>query len=234
MKRFLGNLLAVTLLSGICYGDDYDDAGLAYDKKDYKKAFKLYSKSCDSGDEGGCAMIGAYYEDGIAVSRNLNKALEYYDKACGMGENWSCEKLPTLKAKMPVCSESEISFINDKRYFEVTSAEVYPLISADSKTIQIDKKNKTIKVWTVWIASESKREDYRNRYGGNYNNFGYVKYLDTINYGSMKSKSNAATEYTCTGSSIYSNNSSGEWSDIVPNSVMEMITNSIIKKYNLK
>ncbi len=236
MKKFLGNLLAVALLSGICYGDYYAEGQVAFEKKDYKKTWNLTNKSCDSGDERGCAMIGAYYEDGMFVGRNLNKALEYYDKACGIGHNWSCEHLPTLKAKMPVCSESEISFINDKRYFEVALAEDFPSILADSKTIQIDKKNKTIKVWIKRLVSQKVKDDYIKDFNKYYNfdNFGYYTTLETINYGSMKSKGNVSVYYTCTGSSINSNNNSEEWHDIIPDSVMEAITNSIKKRYNLK
>lgn len=238
MKNILGKALAIVLLSGVCYGDDYSDAGIAYDKKDYQKAFNLYNKSCDSGDLGGCAMVGAIYEDGIVVTRNYYKALEYYDKACGMGGNWSCERLPILKEKMPVCAESEISFTNDKRYFEVASTadNSFPLIVADSKTIKIDKKSKIIKIWTTWIASDSERQNKISTLGqyNNYDNFGYDKGLDTINYGSMKSKTDKYSRYNCNGSVITSSNNSSEWDDIVPGSVMEVITNSIVKKYNLK
>ncbi len=235
MRYIFGKILLLGTLAINGMADYYEDGSIAYEKKDYKKAWNLMNKSCDNGYSSGCGMIGAYYEDGIVVTRNYYKALEYYDKACGMGHNWFCEHLSKLKKRMPVCSENEISFINDKRYFGVASADSFPLILADAKTIQIDKKNKTIKVWTAWIVSEAERQHRGNILGkyDNYDNYGYDKKLDTINYGSMKVKLNSSTNYNCDGSNISSINTS-EWNDIVPDSVMEMITESIMKKYKLK
>jgi len=236
MRYIFGKILLLGTLAISGMADYYEEAGIADAKKDYKKAWSLMNKSCDNDDSRGCGLIGIYYEFGNSlINRNLYKALEYYDKACGMGHNWFCEQLPKLKEKMPVCSENEISFINDKRYFGVASADSFPLMLADAKTIQIDKKNKTIKVWTIWVGSNSGREYWINLLGkyDNYANYGYDKSLDTINYGSMKFKSNSATHYNCNGSNISSSNTS-EWNDIVPGSVMEMITESIMEKYKLK
>lgn len=238
MKRILGKILAVTLLSGVCYGDDYDDAGLAYDKKDYKKAFKLYSTTCDNGDSRGCAMMGVQYVYGLGVPKNNQLALDNYSKACDMGHENACKLHTELQEAMPVCTESEISFLNDKRYFEVSSTadKTFLSILADSKTIQIDKKNKTIKVWTIWLASQKGRDESIKNVGkyDNYDNFGYRKYLFIINYGAMKSKTNSISENNCDGSIILSNDKPSEWRDIQPESVMEGIMESIKKKYNLK
>lgn len=236
MQKTIAILITLGLLSTVTFGDDYSDASAAYGKGEYKKAFKLYSQACDGGSSNGCIMVGAIYEDGIIVKRNINEASAYYSKACDMENQDGCESHTRLQAKLPVCSEDELSFSNDKRYFYVSSGGYSSSILADGKTITIDKKNKIIKVWTVWLATENGRQDYIESLGkyDNYDNFGYRKNLTIINYGNMKNKTDSLTDYNCNGGVIYSNNSKGEWDDIVPGSVMEGITESIVKKYNLK
>lgn len=229
-------LITLGLISTATFGDDYQDASAAYDAKQYKKAFQLYNQACDGGDANGCGMVGALYEDGFVVERNPYKALEYYSKACNMGREYNCESHTKLQATLPVCSEDELSFSNDKRYFYVASSDDSSSILADGKTITIDKKNKIIKVWTVWLATEVGRQNTIESLGKyeNYDNFGYSKDLEIINYGNMKRKTDSSTYYNCNGGVIYSNHSKGEWRDIVPGSVMEGITESIVKKYKLK
>lgn len=68
----------------------------------------------------------------------------------------------------------------------------------------------------------------------NYDNYGYTKSLDVINYGNMKNKGTTSTHYNCNGSPIFTFSSTDKWADIVPGSVMENITEGIMKKYNLK
>lgn len=41
MKNVLGKIVLVALLSVLSYGDDFQDASAAYDKKDYKTAIGL-------------------------------------------------------------------------------------------------------------------------------------------------------------------------------------------------
>ena len=49
----------------------------------------------------------------------------------------------------------------------------------------------------------------------------------------MTNKNNTSTYYNCDGSSIETIGS-GQWRSIIPDSVMEGITETIMKKYHLK
>lgn len=132
-----------------------------------------------------------------------------------------------------VCEQSDISWAGDNRYFRVGDSEGTPLILADSKTIQIDRKNKIIKVWTVGLASNERRKEMINRHGYQYGKYGYSKSLDILDYNNMRYKFANSTEYKCTGYPI-SSASWDTWEPIPPGSVMEEITENIMKKYNLK
>ena len=137
-----------------------------------------------------------------------------------------------------VCESSELDFARDDRYFKVGASAngSFPFIGADAQTMQIDRKNKTIKVWTIWLASEEKRQGTIGTMGkyADYSNYGYTKDLIIINYANMKLKRLSATDYNCDGSVIYTLEGSQKWHDIAPNSVLEGITENILKKYKLK
>lgn len=136
-----------------------------------------------------------------------------------------------------VCDKSDISWVDAGRYFKVSAnVTMFPVIGADSKTIQIDRKNKTIKVWSIWLASKQKRQDKIQDMGkfADYKNYGYTKSLDIINYAKMKFKTVSDTQYNCDGSTIDSYRDDKIWNDIVPDSVMENMTQRIMQKYKLK
>jgi hypothetical protein len=223
----------IFVLEIFSYGTTYDDAFNASNAGDYKKAFKLYSQSCDDGNGAGCGMVGYFYEYGVAVKKDFQLASEFYSRSCNMGNEVGCEWNTKLKDKMPVCSQNDLNFANDKRYFDVTSSDIYPIILADANTIQIDKKNKTIKVWTIWIASQKGRDFMIPFLGNKSSNYGYNKDLSTYNYSNMTWKTNSFSHYTCDGS-VLGSSSIDKWQDISPGSTAEGILESIIKKYNLK
>ncbi len=175
----LKSLILIFVLAIFSYGTTFDDAVNASIAGDYKKAFRLYNQSCDEGDGRGCAMVGSSYENGLGVKKDFQLASEFYSRSCNMGIELGCEWNTKLKAKMPICSQNDLSFANDKRYFDVSGNAYYPIILADANTIQIDKKNKTIKVWTSWIASQKGREDMIASLGNKYSNYGYTIYLST-------------------------------------------------------
>ena len=124
----------------------------------------------------------------------------------------------------------------DNRYFGVASSQAYPLILADNRSISIDKKNKTIKVWTIWLASEQGRLARIESLGkyDDYSNYGYGKDLFIINYNTMKSAGLGTARYNCNGSVITTSNYQADWDEISPGSVMEGIVDSLVKKYKLK
>ncbi len=233
MKNVLGKIVLVALLSVVSFGDDMEDASAAYDKKDYKTAIGLYSNACENGYSNGCGMVGFMLENGLGIQKNNQSALSYYAKACEMSNEAACKDSTRLQNEMPVCTQDELSFLNDKRYFDVASSDTNPSIVADAKTIRIDKKNKVIQVWITFISNQKERDSWIQKYGQDYNNYGYYKSLYIINYGNMTYKTNTGTNYNCDGSPIKSFGAS-EWKSIIPDSVMEGITQSIMKKYHLK
>ena len=233
MKNILGYLLLVVLLGAFSYGNDLDDANDAFQRQDYQTAFQLMNRACDNGEAIGCNNVAYFLENGFGTQKNIQLALEYYLKACNMGDTDTCETYKKLQNTIPVCSEDELSFLNDKRYFFVASSDMNPAIVADAQTIRIDRKNKVIQVWITWIANQKNRDSWIQIYGQSYNNFGHYKDLEFINYGNMTNKSNTTTFYNCDGSSIETSGAVG-WNSIIPGSVMESITQAIMKKYGLK
>lgn len=135
-----------------------------------------------------------------------------------------------------VCEPSELSWITDKRYFYISGSNTFPEILTDSNTIQINRKNKTIKVWTIRLASEEGRQAAIKALGQyrDYNSFGYYKTLEVYDYSSMRSTMKSTSYFSCDGNLIHSDEGMGVWKDIVPDSISEDILESIIKKYNIK
>lgn len=135
------------------------------------------------------------------------------------------------------CESSELNFARDDRYFRIAGSESAPWIAADQQTIQIDRKNKTIKVWTIWLASEQGKQIRIENMGkyNDYSSYGYSKTLDVINYQNMKLSLKSNVHYNCNGSIVISNSyNDNQWDDIVPGSLMEAAVHALIKKYNLK
>lgn len=135
-----------------------------------------------------------------------------------------------------VCEQADIANFGSKRYFFVAGNDYYPAVMADSQSIKIDKKNKFIRVWTVWLASYEGRADEikgLDQYA-NYSNYGYLKQLILIDYKNMRQKGEPSTDYNCDGNVITSGGYESKWKNISPDSMMEGITRMIMKKYKLK
>jgi hypothetical protein len=136
-----------------------------------------------------------------------------------------------------VCKPADIPWITDKRYFGVTGSDVLPSRLADTQTMQIDREKKTVKVWITWLASEQERQDMILDMGRflDYSNFGYRNELHIIDYANMRTLTKSIADYNCNGSVLHNKDYNGiDWKEIIPESVMERITRSIIKKYDLK
>lgn len=131
------------------------------------------------------------------------------------------------------CENSEISWVAGNRYFVVGGAgDGYPVIVADSQSIQIDRKNKIIKAWTIWLVSDQYKKVWMNKFGYKYNNYGYMKSFLVINYKNMRYQMNT-TNYECNGYAI-ENLPDDTWKKANSGSAIEVVTESIMKKYNLK
>jgi hypothetical protein len=134
------------------------------------------------------------------------------------------------------CEQPDIKRFADSRYFGVSENTHYPYIVADSKTIIIDKKNKMIKVWTIFLASQLGRDNIINALGQyqDYSSYGYTKYLYIINYKNMTTQTVEDSHITCDGKAIRGFLGDKAWDNIQPDSTIEGIAHSIMKKYNLK
>ena len=228
-------ILAGLLLASVCFGDIVDDALKAYGNKNYKTSFKLFNQLCEDGDSNGCNAIGKHYEYGNHVKINLFKASDYYKKSCDMGNKSGCEFSTEIQSTMPVCSENELYFIDDARYFDMGFfSNTDSMILADSKTVSIDRKNKTIKAWTLWISSKVGRDIFVKDLGYSYSNYGYTKNLDIFNYSNRTYERKQYSDSNCDGSIIYSHNTESKWKEIPPGSAMESVLHGLIEHYNLK
>ncbi len=94
MKKLL---IIFSLLGTIGLQADYfTDATKAYLHQNYKKAFKLYKKSCDGSNSMGCVSVGACYGSSKGVKQDYYEAKYYYQKACDAGNPVGCEHLGSL------------------------------------------------------------------------------------------------------------------------------------------
>lgn len=60
-------------------------ASAAYDKGHYKKAFKIFLDSAQSGDADSMVMLGLMYGSGRGVEINFQKSIEWDEKAIAAG-----------------------------------------------------------------------------------------------------------------------------------------------------
>jgi len=73
-------LLALTflfLISGSVFGDDFQDATDAYERKDYKEAVKLYRLSAEQGDAEAQYNLGLMYDEGQGVPQDYKEAVKW-------------------------------------------------------------------------------------------------------------------------------------------------------------
>lgn len=66
-------------------------------EKVYRKAKKLYKKSCDMKNGVAFANLAFYYKDGVGVKQNQSIAKQYYGKACDLGEQLACDSYKLLQ-----------------------------------------------------------------------------------------------------------------------------------------
>lgn len=88
MKTVLAAGLFVSSLQVMA--DDFSDGNKAYDSGKYKRAFKLYEKACNYGDNRACDHLGILYNNGLGVKKDIIKANELFEKACNHGIGSGC------------------------------------------------------------------------------------------------------------------------------------------------
>ena len=91
-------LLIIFLLLGAIglQADYFIDGTRAYLHNSYKKASKLFKKSCNGGNSMGYVSLGALYNHDKGMKQNYFKAKDYYQKACDAGNPIGCEHLGAL------------------------------------------------------------------------------------------------------------------------------------------
>ena len=65
-------------------------------KKDIKKAFDFFSKSCELGYTDGCMTVGSSYFYGRDVEKDFSKAREMFIKSCEQGNPTGCFLLGSI------------------------------------------------------------------------------------------------------------------------------------------
>lgn len=144
--------------------------------------------------------------------------------------------ISTVSFAEPVCANYELSWIHDSRYISTGSNVTSESIIIDNETLKIDKKNKTIQVWAIFVSNEEGKSQRLEQWGDKYVQYGYSKYLYLINYSKKLLMIKSISEYSCNGGTLTNANNpnKADWNDIVPDSSNEAILKTIMKKYNLK
>ena len=83
-------LLALTFLflfssSSVVFGDDFQDATDAYERKDYETAYKLILPLAEQGDAQAQYNLGVMYDKGRGVPQDYKEAVKWYRLAAEQG-----------------------------------------------------------------------------------------------------------------------------------------------------
>ena len=83
---FLFPLTFLFLFSGSVYGDDFQDAEDAYNRKDYKTAYKLLLPLAEQGDAAAQYNLGLMYYTGQGVPQDYKEAVKWYRLSAEQGD----------------------------------------------------------------------------------------------------------------------------------------------------
>lgn len=92
----IGDFLVVTVktwllrkvgLKWLTASMDFNEAGVAYEAGDYRKAFLLLEKSARLGHARAQYNLGVMYDNGLGVAANPKKAFDWYRKAADQGND---------------------------------------------------------------------------------------------------------------------------------------------------
>lgn len=144
--------------------------------------------------------------------------------------------LNTATLAEPVCGKLPAPIMNEKnRYTLVSSSDIVDSIYYDTKTIKIDKKNKTVEVWMLYAVNENGRLDMIKKHGNAFSDYGDSKLLNLFDYSKGRAKLKRYALYACSGDLINSTSlNDNEFLDVIPGSHDEAAINDIIAKYKLK
>ena len=91
MKTKLTFLLSLTFLflfsdsSGV-FGDDFQDGFDAYQKQDYKTAYKLWLPLAEQGDADAQVLLGVMYDKGQGVPQDYKESIKWYRLSAEQGD----------------------------------------------------------------------------------------------------------------------------------------------------
>lgn len=138
----------------------------------------------------------------------------------------------------PLVCAGKVSWMNEQyknepRHFYMALSSQGDFMFGDAKTIDIDRKNKTIKLWTTGFQSFKSQAEYIKSYGQRYSDFGYRKDLKIFDFQNKKIKFLHFTHYTCNGDILYSSSATSDWDYIIPDSYADVALESLKQKYGL-
>jgi hypothetical protein len=137
-----------------------------------------------------------------------------------------------------ICSLPDLErAFGDDRYipFQIHSSDMaITQILFDEKTLKIDRKNKTVEAWTIWIQSPKGRQTYMDASAG-FDDFGYLKRLDIYDYKNNRVISKSYIYVKCSSDVIAaSHEKNSQPQNIGPGSLYESIMNELKKHAKLK
>ena len=84
MNKQLTFLLLFSGSSGV-YGDDYQDGWDAYERQDYKTAYKLWLPLAEQGDADAQVLLGVMYDKGQGVPQDYKESIKWYRLSAEQG-----------------------------------------------------------------------------------------------------------------------------------------------------
>ena len=132
------------------------------------------------------------------------------------------------------CTTSEVKALGANSMLYASSSDMYPLIYVDTRDIEIDRKNKIIKTWTISLSSRQSRANQIRQLGSKYNNYGYDLMFLVVDYSAMRYSIEKMGESDCNSNTINSFTKLVDRKQIKPHSTFDDITKAITKEYNLR
>ena len=82
---FLLSLTFLFLFSSVVFGDDYQDGFDAYNRQDYKTAYKLWLPLAEQGHAKAQSNLGLMYDKGQGVPQDYQEAVKWYRLSAEQG-----------------------------------------------------------------------------------------------------------------------------------------------------
>jgi hypothetical protein len=122
-------------------------------------------------------------------------------------------------------------------WVKIGSDEVFTQY-CNSSSVKIDKRKKTIEVWLKLVFTDKGKSDFIEKK----DNISKQKYIDVdyqlkhylLNYNEFKSKIIFISFNTKTDKLLFHRAYIPEWKNIIPDTLLDKLTNQLVKDYNLK